>query len=123
MYSLDCVKLGVSDFLEEEFLSKIKSGGIEKILLGTFLGIAIYKSDLMISKLKENPIINFFEIIDKDNRVDVDLLENVLRTQIPEEGIELNLPMVDNNFSPTKKTIVFHKSDVDKLAEYIKRRG
>ena len=54
MYSLESVKLGVSDFLDEEFLSKIKGNSLEKVLLGTFIGVALNKADAIMPKLKEN---------------------------------------------------------------------
>ena len=123
MYSLESVKLGVSDFLDEEFLSKIKGNSLEKVLLGTFIGVALNKADTIMPKLKENQMVSFFEIINDNNEVDVDLLLPILKEQIQEEGIEIVIPMIDNNFSPVKKKIVFHKDDVEKLLECIKRRG
>lgn len=123
MYSLDTVKMGVSDFLDKEFLSKLKVGTVEKIVAGTVIGMAIYKIDNIIPKLKENPMFNFLEIVDDDNNIDVDLLLSVFKEQIGEGGVEVAIPLIDNNFSLVKKPITFYKSDIENLLECIKRRA
>lgn len=123
MYSLNTVKMGVSDFLDKEFLSKFKVGTVEKIVAGAFIGIAIHKIDNIIPKLKENPMFNFLEIVDDDNNIDVDLLLSVFKEQIGEDGVEVTIPLIDNNFSFVKKPITFYKSDIENLLECIKRRA
>lgn len=123
MYSLDSVKLGIADFLDKEFLSKLQSGTLEKVIMGTVLGMVVCKIDTIVPKLKENQMINFLEVIDENNNVDIDALFSVLQEQIGEEGIKVEIPLLDNNFSSVKKPITFYKTDIENLLECIKRRA
>lgn len=123
MFPLKSVKLGIADFLDEEFLPQFKGSTMEQLLVGTALSILISKMDILVAKAKENPIVNTLGIIDDQNNIDLDLLNTELTKRIGESGVGFDIPMFDSSFKPIQKHITFYKDDFDKLYECIKRRS
>lgn len=123
MYSLESVKRGIANYLDEEVIPNVAKGTMEKVLMGTAVGIAIAKADVLVEKLKSNPMVNALQIIDEENKIDIETLEKELLKNIDDAGLELKIPLLDGDFKVRNKEIVFYKEDFQKLFKNIKGEG
>lgn len=120
MYSLESVKKGVANYLDKEFLPNIAKGTMEKMLIGTAIGIAVARSDMLIEKVKKNPMVEALHIIDEENRIDIETLEEEILKNTDDAGLKFNIPILDENFKTHKKEVVFYREDFEKLFNSIK---
>lgn len=111
MTSITNIEQGISSYLDNELMTKLPSNGIQKVIAATAIAIAIKRIGNVVSSLKDNDFIKMLDIIDEDNNVDVDILRDELKKQIPEDGVKTDIPMIG--------VITFHKNDVDRLYDYI----
>ena len=108
MYNLNVVERGIAQFLDNELLSIMPDEVWKKVLIGTGISLIIKNLDNVIDKFKDHPIIQFTGVIGDNNQIDVDKIVEVLRDQIPDQGMRVELPVIGNS-------ITFHREDVDIL--------
>lgn len=111
MVTIAKVEQGVAAYLDSELMPKLPSTGIEKVLAGTAMGLVIRRSGKILEGLKSNKTVQMLGIMDAEGNVDVDLLKEELKKNIPQDGVKVDVPVIG--------TLTFHKDDVDKLHEYI----
>ena len=100
---------GLTKYIDSEIVSKI--GGWQKWALGAGLGIAVSRGADIVGQMKTMPIIKMLNIIDEENKVDVEIIYRELKKQAEKEPITVALPMVG--------TVTFTRDDVDKLYNHI----
>lgn len=110
MVPISKIEKGVAAYLDSEIMPKFPAG-IEKVIAGTAASLFIRKSGNIIASYKDNKTVQMLGIMDENANVDVDVLAEELKKNIPTEGVQVEVPMFG--------TITFHKEDVDKLQEYI----
>lgn len=111
MVSINKIEQGVAAYLDSELMPKLPNSGFEKVLAGTALSLAIRRSGNILDSYKNNKAVQMLGIMDKDGNVDVDVLAEELKKNIPTEGVKVDVPIIG--------ALTFHKDDVDKLHEYI----
>lgn len=111
MVSIDKIEQGIAAYLDSELMPKLPTSGFEKVLAGTAMSLAIRRSGAIIDGYKSNKVVQMLGVMDSEGNVDVDILAEELKKNIPKEGMKVDLPIIGG--------VTFHKDDVDKLYEYI----
>lgn len=111
MVTIDQIENGVAAYLDAELMPQMQENGLQKVLIGTVLGIAVKRGSSLILPLRDNPVVKMLEIIDDEGNVDLETLKTEFKKNVPDSGFVLELPMLGK--------MTFHRADVDKLYEYI----
>lgn len=106
MVTIRQMENGIARFLDTELLSKMQ-GTWQKVVAGTATGILIKRSENILSSLKNNEIVKMMGIISEDGMIDIDILREELKKNVPDSGVQIDLPMIGR--------ITIKKEDVDKL--------
>lgn len=111
MVSIDKIEKGVANYLDGELMPQLQNNGLEKVIVGTVVSLAISRSGAIVAGYKDNKLVQMLGIMDGNGDVDVEVLAAELKKNIPKEGVKVDIPIIG--------TMTFHKNDVDKLYEYI----
>lgn len=111
MVTIAKIEQGIAAYLDAEIMPQLPSSGLEKVLAGTVMSLFIKRSGKIIEGYKENKAVQMLGIMDADGNVDVDVLAEELKKNIPSDGVKVEVPVIGK--------MTFHKDDVDKLHEYI----
>lgn len=111
MVSIDKIEKGVASYLDGELMPQLQNNGLEKVIVGTVVSLAISKSGAIVAGYKDNKLVRMLGLMDDDGNVDVEVLATELKKNIPKEGVKVDIPIIG--------TMTFHKNDVDKLYEHI----
>lgn len=111
MVSINKIEQGVAAYLDSEIMPQLQNGSLEKVIAGTAISLAIRKSGKILAGYKNNKAIQMLELMDSEGNVDVDILAEELKKNIPTEGFKIEVPLIG--------AMTFHKDDVDKLHKYI----
>lgn len=111
MVTIDKIERGVATYLDNELMPQLPSTGIEKVMAGTAIGLLIRRFGFIIESYKGSKTVQLLGIMDEEGNVDVDIVADELKKNIPPEGIKMELPVIGN--------LKFHKDDITKLHEYI----
>ena len=110
MYDYSKVIEGISEYIDNEILSKINDW--RKWIIGAGVGVYLAKSTETFNAIKENQIVKSMGIVDsKSNKVNVDLLYSELKKQAKKSAITFDVPMIG--------PVTLNESDVDKLYKSI----
>lgn len=113
MVPISKIEKGVAAYLDAEIMPKFQDvNGFERVLAGTALGLIIRRSGKIIESYKDNKTVQALGLMDAEGNVDVDVLAEELKKNIPEDGMKVTIPIIGGNMN-------FHKEDVKKLHEYI----
>lgn len=107
MVELKEVEAGIARFLDKELADVMPEEMWKRITIGTGVALIVKNLDNIVDKYKDNTLVQLTGVIDEQKRVNVDRIRVVLRSQIPEEGVKVPVPVLG--------IITFHKSDVDTL--------
>lgn len=110
MYDYNKVINGIAKYIDTEIVDKII--GWKKWVVGSGLGLALSNSTNVFNQLKNNEFVKMLNIIDKDNKIDVDKIYKELKKQAKKSSITFELPMVGS--------ITLNDQDIEKLYELIK---
>lgn len=110
MYDYNKVINGIAKYIDTEIVDKIL--GWKKWVVGSGLGLALSNSTNVFNQLKNNEFVKMLNIIDKDNKIDVDKIYKELRKQAKKSSITFEVPMVGS--------ITLNDQDIEKLYELIK---
>lgn len=110
MYDYNKVINGIAKYIDTEIVDKIL--GWKKWVVGSGLGLALSNSTNVFNQLKNNEFVKMLNIIDKDNKIDVDKIYKELKKQAKKSSITFEVPMVGS--------ITLNDQDIEKLYELIK---
>lgn len=111
MYHLNQVISGIQNYVESEILQKIN--GWQKWIVATGISLMLDKSTNIFNSLKSNELVKMLELIDDDDRIDVDSIYKELKKQAEKGAITIDLPMLG--------AVTFTSTDVDRLYSLIQR--
>lgn len=111
MVPISKIEQGVAAYLDSELMPQLPNSGFEKVLAGTAMSLIIRRSGKIIDSYKNNKAVQMLGIMDEEGNVDVDVLAEELKKNLPKEGMKVEIPIIG--------AMTFHKEDVDKLHEYI----
>lgn len=110
MVSVDSLEKGIANYIDAEIFELLPQNGWQKVALGTAMSIAIKKAGNVTQSLSENQILVAMGVVSEEG-IDLDLLKESLKENIPEKGMNVNVPLLGE--------MIFFKKDVDVLCEYI----
>lgn len=111
MYDYKTVMNGLAEFVDTEILSKIDDW--RKWVFGAGVGLYLSQGKEMIEQLKENSLVKKMNLIDKDNKINIDLLYKELKVQAAKSAIMFNIPTIG--------PLVINERDLDKIYSIITR--
>ena len=107
MVSVSRVEKGIATYLDREMMSKIDADGLQGFGTGIMISLMVKRAGSIISGYKDNNIAQALGIFDKNGNIDVDVLREVLKENISENGRKMTFPIVGS--------FTFYKGDVDML--------
>lgn len=110
MYEYNKVITAIAKFVDSEIVDKIT--GWQKWVVGSGVGIALSNSTNFFNQVKKNELVKMLNIIDKDDKINVDKIYKELKKQAKNSPITFNAPIIG--------AVTFNEQDVDKLYELIK---
>jgi hypothetical protein len=90
-----------------------KAEGNYKILLGIAKAAINYKGDKVFEAIKNNSVVAMFEVIDSDNRVDLDSLCNILVDGMGSNEFTLSFKVFTSTFD-----MHFSAADIQTIKRY-----
>lgn len=111
MVSTKRAQKGFATFLDKEMMNKLPANSVQKTAVGVASGLMLKKGGDVMEGLKDNPLMMSLGVFDETGKMDIDLLRDVLRENIPETGVKIKLPIIGY--------MTIHKADVDALHRYI----
>lgn len=103
--SVDCIGKGVAKFADREILKNVD--GWQKVVVGAAIALAINRSQDIVASYRNNKVVKMLGIFDADGNVDIDILKQVVKDNISNNGFVNTVPVLGE--------LKFHKSDVDNL--------
>lgn len=111
MVSTKRAEKGFATFLDKEMVSKLPEGSLQRTAIGVASGLMLKKGGDALESLKTNPFIMALGVFDDNGYIDIDLLRDVIKQNIPDMGLRMKLPVIG--------TLTIHKGDIDMLHRYI----
>lgn len=112
MITLDELRNGVVTYIDNELMPMLPQSGLEKVVVGTAIGLIIKKNFSKIETFKNHPIVKLTGVMDEEGKIDLDTLAAEVKNNMPETGISIEAPMIGK--------MTFKSEDIDKLQQYIK---
>ena len=110
MYEYSKVINGIAKYIDIEIVDKITVW--KKWVIGGGVGIALSNMSNVFNELKKNEMIKLLNIIDKDDKIDVDKIYKEMKKQAKKGAVTFDVPMLGG--------LTLNEQDVDKLYEFIK---
>lgn len=113
MVTLEQVEMGVTSYLDHELMPSLgNENSLQKVLIGTGIGLLLKKNFSKIEEMSQQPFIAAMGIFDENGNIDLDTLKEEVKKNIPKEtGLQIDIPMVG--------TLTFRANDIEKVCEYI----
>ena len=111
MYDYTIVMNGLAEFVDTEILSKIDDW--RKWVFGAGVGFYLSQGKEMVEQLKENNLVRKMNLIDKNNKINVEVLYREMKVQAAKSAIMINIPTIG--------PLVINESDLDKIYGIITR--
>lgn len=111
MYDYTVVMNGLAEFIDTEVLAKIDDW--RKWVFGAGVGLYLSQGKDMIEQLRENGLVKKMNLIDKNNKINIDLLYKELKVQAAKSAIMFEIPTIG--------PLVIDESDLDKIYSIITR--
>ena len=97
MVHIDQFRRGLAAYADREIIDRLPYGTLKRVLAGSAVAIAMQRG---LETIGSNPVLLSLGIKTSDNMVDVDLLRDTLREQIPPEGMRVDVLGLNMVFRP-----------------------
>ena len=111
MVSVDKIERGVARFLDVEMLPTIPAEGFARVVAGTAAAVLVRRVGGMVRGYSDNSVVRGLGVMDAAGNVDIDILREALKANMPESGIRIEIPFGG--------AVTLRKADVDTLYRYI----
>lgn len=116
MVSLNQVETGIARYLDTVLAPQLPvAGKYDPLKKTAFLTASMYlvrHSRTAVEEFLRKPFIASMGVMDDGGNIDLDGLVEALKTNVPESGLRVPIPMIGE--------LVFYRPDVDEIARYIK---
>lgn len=110
MYEYNKVINGIAKYIDVEIVEKIP--GWKKWVIGSGIGLILSNTTDVFNQLKDNEFIKILNIIDKDDKINVDKIYKEMKKQAKKGAVTFDVPMVG--------PLTLNEQDVEKIYEFIK---
>ena len=110
MYEYSKVINGISRYVDEEIINKIV--GWRKWVVGSGAGLMLSNAAAVFNKLKNNEFVKMLDVIDNEDRVNIEKIYVELKKQAQKSAITFDFPALG--------PITLNENDVERLYELIK---
>lgn len=110
MYEYNKVINGIAKYIDYEIVEKIS--GWKKWVVGSGIGIALSNTTGIFNQIKNNEFVKMLNVIDKDDRINVDKIYKEMKKQAKKSSVTFDVPMLG--------PITLNEQDVDKIYDFIK---
>lgn len=110
MYEYNKVINGIAKYIDYEIVEKIS--GWKKWVVGSGMGLALSNTAGVFNQVKNNEFVKMLNIIDKDDRINVDKIYKEMKKQAKKSSVTFDVPMLG--------PITLNEQDVDKIYDFIK---
>lgn len=115
MVSINQVECGVGRWVDAELIPLLPTGGqydnLKRIGVAASAVYIIRKGKTALMSLQNSSFLNALGAIDADGNVDIDGIKEVLAEKIPETGIKVNIPILNE--------VTFYRRDLESVCAYI----
>lgn len=111
MYDYTVVINGLAEFIDTEILSKIDDW--RKWVFGAGVGFYLSQGKEMVEQLRDNSLVKKMNLIDKNNKINVDLLYKEMKVQAAKSAIVFDIPTIG--------PLVINEKDLDTIYGIITR--
>lgn len=111
--SIQQLQRGLSRYINLEMISKMT--GAKRWVFGAAAEIYTGNIAKIINTLKANPMIAMLDVIDENDRIDIDKLYGAILRQADQGSITVDMPLVG--------AFTFGRGDVEALYNYIQESG
>lgn len=113
MYDYTVVINGLAEFIDTEILSKIDDW--RKWVFGAGVGFYLSQGKEMVEQLRDNSLVKKMNLIDKNNKINVDLLYKEMKVQAAKSAIVFDIPTIG--------PLVINEKDLDTIYGIITRQA
>ena len=111
MVSIRRVEKGIATYLDKEMMPKTDTEGLQGFGIGVATSLLIKRVGNIVEGYRNNGVAQALGVFDKNGNVDVDVLREVLKENISDNGRKMALPVLGS--------FTFYRSDVDMLYDCI----
>lgn len=111
MVTLSQVQNGLVKYLDTEIMPQIN--GWQKWVFGAAMSVSLSKAANILNELKENAFIKMLDIIDENDKIDIDTIYQEFRKQAQKGPVTFNVPIVN-------LPLTLNSADIDKMYQLIK---
>lgn len=115
MYSVEQIETGIAKYIDVELLPSLPRDGLKGFGVGVAAALMVKRGGNALRELLQNKVLQAMQITSPDGMVDVDVLCDVCKQNIPSTGLPVALPM--------GLAIRLRAEDVDSIHQYIKEAG
>lgn len=115
MVTIEQIERGLAEYVDVQLMPQLPKNSMYKVIIGTAATIAVKRAGTAICNLKHNPLVTALGLIDENGCVDIDIILDEAKTQIPDNGLRFE----SDKFG--KLNLVITGDDVDELHKYIVR--
>lgn len=105
MVPLEQFRRGIAAYADREIVDRLPYGSLKRVLIGSAVAIGLQRG---FDRMLADPAVLSLGIKTSDNMIDVDMLRDTLREQIPEQGMRVNALGLDMVFRPDDVDAVYH---------------
>lgn len=107
MVSKTQIEKGIANYLDSEFMPKLHTDKWKEVLIGTAASIMVRRVGAVVDSMSCYKVITTLGIIDGNGDVDLDILTEEIKKNVPPEGFAVQIPVLGE--------ITLYQSDVEKL--------
>lgn len=104
------IETGLASYIDTEMMPKIHLEPFKQFALATVMSIAVKRVGRIIEALEGNQMLSTLGVFE-DGQIDIDILAEASKKNMPKEGLKINVPYVG--------VITLHPDDVDTLHRLI----
>lgn len=115
MYSIEVIERGAARFIDEAIMPNLQRDGIKGFAMGMAASVLVKRGGNLLRAYAKDPTLQQLGIITADGAVDLDLLREAAKKNMPASGLSIDAPM--------GIVIRINSNDIDQLCEMIRKES
>ena len=115
MVHISQISRGLARFADSEIFSKMNGNTFKRVAVGTAFSLYIKNMENIISNAVKNPFVSALGIMDEQNNVDIDLLVEEIKKNMPNAGVRIDIDVAGLHLAD----MTLNAQDVENIRYYI----